>query len=243
MDWTSPTTAKTPTITDSGAESRCEIVLTSPPLRGENPQPLTAMNQSLILLVLLLLGATSARAADFQKEIAPIFKTYCYKCHSVAEGKEKGKLVLDDITRLGEKLGTASLTAGAPDKSTIYTRLLLPKDDDDFMPPAKEKQMSPAEIALVKTWIAEGAKFDGSGAAVAAAPAPAPGAPAMAEAPPGGAPAAGGVQTWSSADGKTIKATMLRVEGDSVVLQRDDGQCFLVPLAKLSPESQALAKK
>ncbi len=102
--------------------------------------------------------------------------------------------------------------------------------------------MTPADINIVKQWIAEGANFEGGGSApVATTP------PAVAHAtPPGGAApaaAAGGSQTWTSADGRTITATKLRLEGDNVVLQRSDGMCFLVPLSKLNAESQAQAKK
>ena len=49
--------------------------------------------------------------------------------------------------------------------------------------------------------------------------------------------------TWTSSDGRTIQATMLRLEGENVILQRNDGGVFKVPLVHLSPESQAAAKK
>ena len=197
------------------------------------------MNRLLLFSTLLGLPALT-HAVEFQKDITPLFKTYCYKCHSEAEKKEKGKLVLDNTTRLGQKIDGKVITAGDPDKSSMFKTLALPADDDDHMPPAKEKQMKPAEIAMIKQWIADGAKFQGGGG----------GAPAPAAAAAGGmgmgmdaAPAAGGVQTWTNAAGASIKATLLRVEGDKVVLQRDDGQCFILPIASLSAESQAQAKK
>jgi hypothetical protein len=49
-------------------------------------------------------------------------------------------------------------------------------------------------------------------------------------------------KTWTSADGRTITADLVRIEGEFVILKREDGQVFQVPLAKLSPESQAAAK-
>jgi hypothetical protein len=49
--------------------------------------------------------------------------------------------------------------------------------------------------------------------------------------------------TWTSSDGRTIQAAMLRLEGEIVILQRNDGQIFKVPLVNLSPESQTAAKK
>ena len=198
------------------------------------------MKHCFILLLVGLIGSATARATDFQKDITPIFKTYCYKCHSEAEKKEKGKLVLDNTTRLATKIDGKIITAGDPEKSSFFKTFSLPSDDDDHMPPAKEKQLTPAEVAVIKAWITEGAKFVGGGAAPAAAPAAAMDAAPAATAP---AAAAGGIETWTSADGKTIKATKLRLEGENVVLQREDGQCFSVPLAKLSADSQAMAKK
>lgn len=49
--------------------------------------------------------------------------------------------------------------------------------------------------------------------------------------------------TWTSSDGRTIQATMLRLEGENVILQRNDGGIFSVPLNKLSSQSQVVAKK
>jgi hypothetical protein len=53
----------------------------------------------------------------------------------------------------------------------------------------------------------------------------------------------GGAQKWTSADGKVIEATFVRLEGENVVLTvTATGTTHAVPLARLSPESQAQAK-
>jgi len=214
---------------------------------GEICHPSSAMNRFLLPVVFLTFPTVASYAVDFKKDVAPVFKTYCYKCHSEAEKKEKGKLVLDNLKRLGEKKDGKVIKAGDPAKSSMYTRLALAKDDDDVMPPAKEKPMSEAEINIVKQWIAEGANFEGGGspAPAVAEATPPPAGGGMADAGMGGAaPAAGGAQTWTSADGAhSFTGTKLRLEGDNVVLQRADGMCFLVPLSKLNADSQAQAKK
>jgi hypothetical protein len=179
------------------------------------------------LAATILLCVTAAHATDFKGQVTPVLQKYCYKCHSEVQKKEKGKLVLDNMTRLATKISpTGIIKPGDPDGSSFYTSMNLDKKDDDHMPPAKEPQPPAAGIALIKAWIAEGASLDGK-KAVAAAPAP-------------GAGGAG--QTWTSADGKTIQANFLRMEGENVVIQRADGVCFILPLERLSPESQALAK-
>jgi hypothetical protein len=187
------------------------------------------------LAAALLLCVITAHATDFKGQVAPVLKQYCYKCHSELQKKEKGKLVLDNLTRLAGKIGpSAIIKPGDADGSTFYTSLTLPAKDDDHMPPAKEAQPPAAGIAVIKAWIAEGASLDGKKAVVAAPPTPpAPGAPAP-------APAAGAL-TWTSTDGKSIQANFLRLEGENVVIQRIDGVCFTLPLSRLAPESQAQA--
>jgi hypothetical protein len=48
---------------------------------------------------------------------------------------------------------------------------------------------------------------------------------------------------WTNTAGKSIQAVFDRMEGDAVVIKTADGTFFTVPLANLSPESQAQAKK
>ena len=84
----------------------------------------------------------------------------------------------------------------------------------------------------MKAWITEGASFTGGGAA--------PAAPAAA---PAAAAPAGAAQSWTNTAGKALQAAFDRLEGDAVVLKTADGKYYTVPLANLSPESQAQAKK
>jgi len=190
--------------------------------------------KSAALAAAICLCATTAPATDFKGQVTPVLQKYCYKCHSDIQKKDKGKLVLDNMTKLSAKIGpSAIIKPGDPDGSTFFTSLTLPANDDDHMPPSKEAQPPPASIAIIKAWIAEGASLDGK-KAVAAAPSAAP--------PAATAPAAGAATTWTSSDGKTIQASFLRLEGENVVIQRADGVCFILPLTRLSPESQTLAK-
>jgi hypothetical protein len=189
----------------------------------------------LLLIALALAPAGSTFAADFASQVVPVLKQHCYKCHSEAEKKEKGDLVLDNLKRFGEGVGAGKMIIpGNPDGSSFFTCLTSPPDDSDHMPP--EKMIPDKDIATIKSWIAAGASFQRGGAAPAAAPT-APAAPA-APAATSNAP----LTTWTSADGRTIQAKKLRLEGENVILQRADGQTFTLPISKLSPESQAAAK-
>ena len=108
-------------------------------------------------LVAVLCGTAQAAPVDFAKQIRPIFAEACYKCH----GPEKDKADLAMHTRAAlEKGGETgdTIVPGKPDISEIYYRISLPADDDMIMPP-KGDPLTKQQVALVKQWITEGAKY------------------------------------------------------------------------------------
>jgi len=181
------------------------------------------------LLLALVLTATNASAVDFKTQIAPIFRNKCYACHSVTK-KVKGKLALDDA-ELPKQIGDGkNIIPGQGAKSTMYVNCTLPNDDADVMPPEGKNKLTDAELATFKAWIDEGASLTGGGAAPAATPAAMPAA-------------AGGVLKWTNTEGKTIEAEFMGLQGDGVLLKiPSTGVTHILPLSKLSAESQAQAK-
>jgi len=115
--------------------------------------------------MLAILGGTllltarwaSADTIDFEKQIRPIFAQSCYKCHAGA--KHKGDLKLDSLEAItkGGKDGPVLAPKDA-EKSDLYHRIILSKDDDDRMPP-KGDPLAKDQTELVKQWIAQGASF------------------------------------------------------------------------------------
>ena len=184
------------------------------------------------ILLALVLTATAASAVDYKTQIAPIFRNKCYACHSVTK-KVKGKLALDDA-ELPKQIGPGkNIIPGEAMKSTMFVNCTLPDDDADVMPPEGKNRLTDAEIDLLKNWIAEGASLTGGGAAPAPTPAAAPAV----------MPAAGGLLKWTSNDGKVIEAQFMGLEGDGVLLKMPaTGVTHIVPLSRLSPESQEQAK-
>jgi uncharacterized membrane protein/mono/diheme cytochrome c family protein len=89
---------------------------------------------------------------------APILEKKCYSCHGAS--KMKGGLRLDSEAAIqkGGKNG-AILLAGNPEKSNLFSYLLLPEDDDLHMPPKGKPQLSEREIAALHFWIKKGAPF------------------------------------------------------------------------------------
>ncbi|MDB6074536.1 MAG: hypothetical protein JWO89_2176 [Verrucomicrobiaceae bacterium] len=95
-------------------------------------------------------------SVDFVSDIQPLLETRCLDCHN--PNKVKGKLLMDTVANLfkgGEK--GAAIVAGHLDQGELLKRIMLPKGDDDIMPP-KGDPLTAAQIGQMKQWIAAGAK-------------------------------------------------------------------------------------
>ena len=92
--------------------------------------------------------------------IVPILDKTCNECHN--ENKIKGKLRMDthDLLLAGaEGSDFPTVVPGNADESELLVRVLLPEDDEEFMP-TKGEPLKPAEIELLSLWIKAGAAAD-----------------------------------------------------------------------------------
>ncbi len=116
------------------------------------------------LPLLLLLGVAVSRGAvatpQFEADVLPVLYRHCFSCHSEKQAKPKGGLRLDSAEGL---VDAGVIAPGKPDESELLQRVSLPHTDDDVMPPLKggAQPLSEAERALLRAWIAAGAKLDG----------------------------------------------------------------------------------
>ncbi|MES2468034.1 MAG: PSD1 and planctomycete cytochrome C domain-containing protein [Verrucomicrobiota bacterium] len=104
----------------------------------------------------LALSAPLQAAVDYMKEIKPLLRERCFACHGAL--KQKADLRLDSAQSIfqGGKSGPA-LTRGNAGTSLILQRLES-ADPDEKMPPAHEGEpFTPAQISLLRQWIADGA--------------------------------------------------------------------------------------
>jgi mono/diheme cytochrome c family protein len=115
-----------------------------------------------------LLLAQTDKKVDFVKDIQPILRDNCIKCHG--PDKQKGKLRLDS-REMAFKGGVDGevLVAGQPEKSDLYRRINLPPTDDEFMP-NKADPLTKPEIDLIRDWIKQGAVWPESATAAATVP-------------------------------------------------------------------------
>lgn len=90
---------------------------------------------------------------DFERDIAPIFRQHCLECHNAEEAKADFR-VDDRDTVFGY------VYEGDLESSSLYIDYLISEDDDMLMPPRGHGgPLSPAELALIRIWIEEGAAW------------------------------------------------------------------------------------
>jgi hypothetical protein len=190
-------------------------------------------------LFLFPIFAVSVHGLDYEKDIMPIFQKKCADCHSRESGQTKGGLALDDPEHLLGRLGKNNLVIpGDWDASYLFITLYRPEGDEDSMPPkGKGERLTPEEVTLVQRWITEGAPLLGQRGERGTMPGEAGPTPKDAPLPPQTP------RTWSNREGKSITATLVRVEGDVVLLRLANGTVYRYPLASLSDESRASLPK
>lgn len=123
------------------------------------------MRHHLAVQLVLLFVATTAHAADapaaepsspdYRRDVEPIFNKYCNACHNRVS--PEGKLSLDsfdDLLRGGK--GGVAVVPGRIEQSRLL--LVLTGQAEPRMPPDGNEPPTQAEVAVLKAWIAAGAK-------------------------------------------------------------------------------------
>lgn len=89
---------------------------------------------------------------DFQREVRPILAKHCLKCHGPAA--QEGGLRLDQRERATRR----AIVPSHPEKSRLLHRV---KDEgEERMPPAEAgDRLKPAQVEVLRRWIAEGAEY------------------------------------------------------------------------------------
>ena len=118
---------------------------------------------------LLVLGfAAAGRGAelksakiDFNRDIRPILSDTCFTCHGPDENNRKAKLRFDlkEAAFLPAKSGARPIVPGRPAESELVKRITSTDEDEVMPPPKAKKKLTPAQIELLKRWIAEGATW------------------------------------------------------------------------------------
>ena len=110
---------------------------------------------------------TREQVEFFEKKVRPILVEQCFKCHSTAQKKNRGGLVVDSLAGLlqGGDTGPA-LVVGKPEASLLI-KAVSHADKDLQMP----KEKLPAEqIAVLEQWVKMGAPWPGANTSTARPP-------------------------------------------------------------------------
>ena len=98
---------------------------------------------------------------SFNEHIQPILAENCFSCHGPDSSTRKAKLRLDraEFATVARGDHEPAIVAGKPDASPLVERILSLDSDEIMPPPESHKSLKPAEIALLKRWVAEGAEY------------------------------------------------------------------------------------
>lgn len=116
------------------------------------------MIKNVLLFAVVVSFAAEASAQqkplDFAHQIAPILKKHCVECHGGNEAKGGFSLNTRELF-----LEDDMAAPGKPDESH-FLELISSTDPESQMPPKGKPRVPAEQVALLKTWIGDGMKWD-----------------------------------------------------------------------------------
>ena len=124
------------------------------------------MTNRIIYISTLVVGSLSmlttvahAQQVSFMKDVAPVLLRRCAGCHGDKKAEGGYRLHTYDYLLTPGDSGERPVVSSQPKESLLLHRIL--EKDDSIRMPQKDDSLSVAEVSLIKTWISEGAVFDG----------------------------------------------------------------------------------
>jgi hypothetical protein len=115
----------------------------------------------LIIIPRAQAATDSSPAINFSRQVLPVLSDNCFKCHGPDEKARKAHLHFD--SREGAfriKDGKSVIVPGDSGKSELIRRLSS-TDPEVIMPPPKSgRTLSPAQVAAIKSWVEQGARWE-----------------------------------------------------------------------------------
>lgn len=106
-------------------------------------------------------SAQEKAAVDFNRDIRPILSDACFHCHGPDKVKRKAAVHFD--TEEGARVdlgGYFAIVPGKPDQSELLKRIASADPAKRMPPPSSgHPALQPAQIDLMRRWIAEGARW------------------------------------------------------------------------------------
>lgn len=121
-----------------------------------------SLDVRLIIASFFIASAAEAAPVSFSKHIAPLLADQCLECHRAEKAKGGYRLdTFEQLLKAGDS-EEAPVVPGKAEASELY-ELLVIHDESDRMP-KKADALPEKDIALIRQWIQEGAKYDGANA-------------------------------------------------------------------------------
>ena len=114
------------------------------------------LRHALAVLSPFLCRSVLAAEIDFNRDIRPILSDKCFQCHGPDAEAREADLRLD---RQEDALVT--IVPGDPAASELFARIVHDDPDQKMPPPDAAKQLTKREIATLRQWIVDGARFAG----------------------------------------------------------------------------------
>ncbi len=110
----------------------------------------------------LLVNVSQADEVHFNRDIRPLLSNYCFECHGPDEGTRQTDLRFDDEEIAFSDLdsGAQAIVPGDLKDSDMFRRITSDDPDEQMPPPDFKKQLNETQIALIKKWIEDGAKWE-----------------------------------------------------------------------------------
>ncbi len=120
--------------------------------------------------MVIALGSSLSLAAEpalperieFNRDVRPILAEHCFTCHGPDNHTREAELRLDSELGLRGTAGKPGVVLpGKSGESELVRRIFL-TDPEEIMPPPKaEKPLTARQKAILKTWVAQGAQWQG----------------------------------------------------------------------------------
>ncbi len=107
-------------------------------------------------------GARSAAAVSYGRDVRPIFASHCLQCHGQDGARRQASLRLDEEQSAKDvRDGVAAIVAGSADESEVWRRVTS-GDEEQLMPPpdSRKPPLSAGELATLRAWIEDGARYE-----------------------------------------------------------------------------------
>ena len=105
------------------------------------------------------LPAAVTREVNFAKDVKPIFESSCIKCHG--RGRDKGNFRIDSRETLLKGGDSGPALVSGKGAESLLVELVSGLDPDNVMP-KKGSKLTAEQIAILRAWVDQGAKWDDS---------------------------------------------------------------------------------